>query len=251
MSRRHILNLTSRKKKDNMISIAVGGSPGAISVATNYTAIFCPTARPLSTVANGTKDQESDRTQSETYARGVKERVNLAISGGNCWRWRRIGFSVKGFFDLFVSLQTAAYARSLTLGQVRPTNVDFSASADYTAFLGYLFDGTQNVDWFDIYNAKVDTDRVKLHYDKTYTFNPGNASGMTKVIKHWHPLNSSLHYGDDENGISESTIANASLGRHGMGDYFIVDFIQRATGAVGDGSAFIYDAETTYYWHER
>ena len=97
-SRRRILNITSVKKRDNMLCmVATPGQArpniGPITTQSGFASLFIPTARWL---APANDMGQSMRQRETTYAVGYKERLQIDISGGGVWKWRRVVFAYKG-----------------------------------------------------------------------------------------------------------------------------------------------------------
>lgn len=262
MSKKRILNITTEKKQDNMLQV-VPNDPtnpaGAFTIGdytvgagtTAHTFLFCPTARLIN---NEATNDTSARTRPDTFARGYKEVTTFRIGGPSPWRMRRIVFSLKGFPftltaasnlftpDFYIKFNTAiGYTRLMS--DLTPTSFGPNPVSNQ------IFKGTQNVDWFSPFNAKVDTQRITVHSDRTMNFNPPNQGGQTRVVKNWYPMNKTLMYNDVEDGPVEGSTAFATQSKVGMGDVFIFDILQATTS---DGTSSIaINNEGTYYWHER
>lgn len=107
MSRKRVLNISSRKKQDNMLPYATnpdgsGGVPASFGVPGNNGGCFvwCATARDRSSNL-GDPTATSVRETDVIYARGLKERIRLTSNSARSWRWRRICFTAKGVEQLF------------------------------------------------------------------------------------------------------------------------------------------------------
>jgi len=96
----------------------------------------------------------------------------------------------------------------------------------------------------------VDTRRVDLKFDKVYRISSGNANGVFRERKLWHPMNKNLVYDDDESGAGENGGTFSVNDKRGMGDYFIVDIFQPGTGATATDYLQVTSA-TSLYWHEK
>lgn len=136
------------------------------------------------------------------------------------------------------------YTRAWINAQV---NNDTAALAN---FQGILFQGKQNVDWSDFNNAKVDTTRVDLKYDKTRIIQSGNDTGVFKKYPHWFPMNKNLVYDDDEAGDTKESSNFSVTDKRGMGDYIIFDIFSSHAAATGSDILRV-QSESTLYWHER
>lgn len=268
MSVRRILNHTSRKKQNSITqwvpntngSPAAAGTVSDIAMSANQGTnvhMFCPTFNPMDAGNNSGSISfavsDSSRQAQTAYLRGYKETTTIRLTGGTPWRRRRIVFSAKGLPARLLSADTtfvSAYYSLIqnTLGVVRQTTP--LGTTQVQAIQTFLFKGTANLDWFSPFNAKLDTQFFKIHSDRTLSFNPGNSTGQTKLVKQWIPMNHNMVYDDDENGDSSiPTSGFANQGRSGMGDVYIVDFYQSTLTTASDG--LVVNNEGTLYWHEK
>lgn len=219
--------------------------PGPLTINGNQPMmlLWCATARDR--VSNVGRDNASSVRESDlVYMRGLKEKINIVTTTQASWHWRRICFTAKGVNQFL----TAVDALETSAGWVRLlTNINNTTSGNN--ILGYVFKGTQGVDWYDAFTAKVDTNRVSIKYDQTRNFSSGNAQGRYFKHKNWFPMNQNLMYSNDEAGESESNDNHSTLGRAGMGDYYVLDFITCATGQSAD--TMLFTPEATLYWHEK
>lgn len=269
MTKRRILDTTSRKKRDTMAPYydTYGSSPltglggytanGTGGGSQPYTGLlWLCTARDNTLSSGGSLSNINDiaaRTATACYMRGLKENIEISTSSGAPWQWRRICFS---FRDPSVVLSGSGIPPYLetsggfTRLLANFTNTDSAGVSTHGALTRLLFKGQQNVDWNDIRTAPVDSARVDLKYDKTHIVSSGNANGRVKLYKMWHPMNKTLVYDDDENG--EATNPNVySVGdKRGMGDYYVIDFLQAGMGATNSDS-LNFNPTSTLYWHER
>jgi len=242
-SRKRILNIASTKKRDNMVfydpvtpantKLEINGrAQGNISVF-----MFCATAREVN--SNGSMIP-SERSASTVFWKGISERVALTVASGVSWKWRRLVFSAKGLRIDSASVETSP------AGWVRPWN----AYAD-TMTLARLFQGNSGVDFTNYMLAKPNRDLLTVMYDKTRVLRSGNASPHEHEIKMWHPLNKTMNYDDDENGVTVPGSANryAAVSNHGLGDVYIMDFFDCVDGVEADKITI--RSATTAYWHEK
>lgn len=251
MARRRILNISSTKKQDNMLSVtatSTGGTPtpGPLIIPGNVPVqlVWCATARDRASTL-GSDTVSSVRERDVCYMRGLKERISVVTNNGAAWKWRRICFTAKGLNANFGagvdSLETSAGWVRLVANQNNTTMGNF--------LLQYMFKGAQGVDWADAFTAKVDTNRISVKYDKLFRLSSGNSQGKYFDRKFWHSMNHNLVYSNDEAGESEGNDNHSTLGRAGMGDYYVVDFIVCSTNQSGD--TLTMNPEATLYWHER
>lgn len=252
MSRRRILNITTKKKQDTMVPV-VPSTPMATSVvASNRTIngtnpevmVWIATARDKA-LSGEDQQAESRRTAQTCYMRGLKERVTLVTNSGASWKWRRICFTAKGLgsleTDAVLSVETSSsWARLLNV---------VSATTLWLELSRIMFKGTAGTDYLSTLDAKVDTQRITVKYDKTVTLNSGNASGKIATFNLWHPMNKNLVYADRELAESDVSVSRSSTGKAGMGDYYVVDFFACAESTSVNTLTFA--PNTTLYWHEK
>lgn len=266
MSRKRLLNMTSRKKQDTMApytNVTPGsangntnyGTGGAVLEGTTlYVMPFCATARP-GTGSNGVQGSPLDnamRTSTTCFMRGLKENIEVITNNGRAWQWRRICFTLRGEF-LTGAVSTGYRLDTLTgNGNVRLLNSwgNGFTDAHLASLADILFKGTQLTDWTDPFTAPVDTKRVGLKYDRTRIIQSGNEQGVLRKFKIWHPMNKNLVYADEENGDDEITNKYSVDAKPGMGDYFVVDIIKAGLGGTTtDRMAFT--PQASLYWHEK
>lgn len=262
MPRRRILNVTSKKFQDTMLSVTnvdeanpSGGGPEIAQpkdmvggTGTFYSSIWIPTARPAqeNTAIKGAPLSPM-RQSSTIFARGVKETILLETSTPRPWRWRRICFWLKG--DIIADNPDPATSQffrfNSTLGMVRLSN---AIGSGFPA--EYMFKGTNQIDWTDVFTAPIDTTHIQPVYDKTMTLRSGSTAGMSQTIKLWHPMNKNIVYDDEERGFTTAPSPLAAQGRRGAGDYYIYDVFQVATGST-DQDILRFQPNATFYWHEK
>lgn len=263
MSRKSLLNITSRKKQDTMLvvtnttaSTPVGGPQYLTQTATlvgglTYVIPWIATARDntLSPGSGGTISDKDTRTAMTCYMRGLKERIQIQTNSGMPWQWRRICFTVKGdgltqriesAYRLFYE-DSAGWRR--LVNNIRSSNMN-------AALNDVLFQGTDGKDWNNYFNAKVDRTRVTVRYDKTTSIRSGNAEGMMREYQRWHPMNHNLVYDDEEDGGGIKEQYFSTTGKAGMGDYYVVDFISAGSDAT-TADVLTFNPQATLYWHEK
>lgn len=268
-SRRRILNVTSVKKRDNMLSaVFMPGTSrptlGAITATSGgFRSLFCPTARQL---APGVDAGMSMRQSQTTYAVGYKERLQVDVSGGGVWKWRRIVFAYKGGNALWRGTDTEDWTEPFFSKSVKsepndptPLAPDMArviavpTNKQHLAIRDLLWDGSEGLDWASEFTAKVDTKRVRLLSDKTYSFNPGNESGTSRSYNLWYPLRKNIVYDDTEIGGNAFGVGSVTSvqSKLGLGDVYIYDIVENMVKSKDTGEAFRFSPEGTYYWHER
>lgn len=268
MTNKRILNVTSRKKRDTMLSWtkksdstsnvigpyimdSLPGNGGGTNVF-----LWMPTFRDIEKGLSGAPATISDtatRTATTCYMRGLKENIEIQTSSGMAWQWRRICFTSKDPSSVYgsqisVALDTsngyARYVRQLA-------SADVNDSAALEILRGIVFRGVLGRDWSSYITAPADNTRVTVKYDRTMTFQSGNQTGVVRKIKMWHPMNSNLVYDDDENGGSSSYLNGFSTGgKAGMGNYFVMDIFMPGIGATSTDK-LSFDPQATLYWHEK
>lgn len=231
-------------------SVLVGGG------ASPYCFLFCATARSNETQAlpgsGGTKYDLASRTATSCYMVGLKEAIDVQVSNGVPWQWRRICFTYKGGSTLANHItgpsDSFAPAVETTSGYTRVVNS--LGVADQTSFFSLLFSGAQAVDWIDPFAAKVDNKRVSLKYDKTYTVTSNNEEGVIRKYNRWHQMRHNIEYDDDESGGTMQANEYSVESKVGMGDYWVLDLIRPRSGTTSADQMSI-NFESTLYWHER
>jgi len=270
LTRKRILNITSKKKKDTMLPWT--GEQDASVVGTNgprtftasdgpVTLLWCPTKRQrLTSDAPGSVPNVADdstRTSSTCFYRGLKEKYIISTDGSSAWRWRRICFTFKsdafthlpnelpGIYSTVLSnLTSNGYARSLNaFNEAEPRQQDMLNRIN-----AYVFQGTQFTDWSTSFTAKTDPDRISVKYDRTFTIQSGNDSGVIKDFNFWHPMNRNLHYDEDEIGGTTQNGDLSALIPRSMGDYYVMDIV---TCNDSNAERLLMQPTATLYWHER
>jgi len=208
----------------------------------------------------GTVQQEAQRTATTCFMRGLSENIRVQTSSGLPWFHRRICFTVKGVSPFVIRanadtspppnpatpyLDTTAGMQRLWLNMTI-NNMQNTINERESV----LFMGANGVDWNDILTAKVDTRRVSLKFDKTWTLRSGNANGTVYERKLWHPMNHNLVYGDDQSGVGEVTDYLSTDSKAGMGDYYVYDIITPGQGGSAADLALL-QSTSTLYWHEK
>lgn len=272
-TRKKLLNITSEKKRDKMLtwtnttaanpvgSTTYASTPAILKGASGlnvYCFPFCATARDntigtdATTGRAGNKYDTSTRTSSSPYMVGLKENIEIQVPDGMPWQWRRICFTYKGGETMAGALpasnQGYAPAREISVGWVRILNS--LGAVDQATFFGVIFQGVNIVDWADPMTAKLDNERITVKYDKTCTIASGNEEGVIRQYKKWHGMRKTLQYYDDEQGGTVIPSFFSTLGNSGMGDYWVVDLFKPRMGASASNN-LSFNCESTLYWHER
>lgn len=257
MTRRRILNVTSTKKRDNVLSLPIDddatqdgvlGTPYTMSGDNNYGFLWSPSAR-----VNRVELNEVSRNLTETYVPGFKERIEFETSTGAAWQWRRIIFAIKGD-DIRQGFPIGTlYNQDNTSGVQRAiwNFLGSSAAAEpaRASVEGPLFRGTSGTDWTDRMIAKVDNTRVTLLSDTNRKLISHNDNGRHFTSSRWTRVAKRIVYDEDETGQNKSLEAWSTLGKPGLGDIYIYDAFRCAAGTEADLLSFA--PQCTYYWHER
>lgn len=264
MSKRSVLNVTSKKKRNGMLTITTSGSngtpitpavgPAFVNAVDGGVFLWCATAQSSATA---TVQENAARTSDVCYMKGLSEHVRIQTSSGLPWFHRRICFSYRGAvfrngLDPSPVNTVSAYYDDGARGVARWAQNSANNNTPQTlqAWFGILFKGVENIDWTDRIIAPVDTTRVDLKMDKTWTIQSGNANGIVRERKLWHPMNKNLYYDDDESGDNEVASYFSVVDKRGMGDYYIIDIIQGGTGGTTTDKLQV-TYNSTLYWHEK
>lgn len=209
--------------------------------------------------ARGTVSTPAQRSATSCYMRGLNEHLRIQTSSGIPWFHRRICFTYKGArpFTAFltetpVSAQPPVPYLESSAGMQRLFFNQTINGSPLTLAERYavLFKGEANLDWNDVLIAQIDTSRVTLKFDKTWTIKSGNANGTVAERKLWHPMNKTLVYDDDESGASEAASYMSVGSKAGMGDYYVLDIIVPGEGGTSTDFMSI-TSSSTLYWHEK
>lgn len=264
MSKRAILNATSRKKQDNMqiftnVTTATpqGGttyaSTAAVLTATQqYIFPWVCTARDLSRdsgLSRGLVSDQATRTAQTCFMRGLSENIEISTNDGMPWQWRRVCFTLKG--PAFTGNTTTGYAfwTQNSSGYTRTVNTAYGNT--YVGLIqSIIFKGAAGVDWSNLMTAPTDNTTVSIKYDKTVTIAAGNEEGTIRNYRRWHPMNKNLVYNDDEQGGGEVSSVFSTPGKPGMGDYYVIDIFQPRAGGTSS-SQLRFEPSARLYWHEK
>lgn len=234
----------------NVPAIVVGGQDANNAAAF----LWCATARDNTTSSasgKGTQFDQSTRTSSSPYMIGLKEAIEIQVSTGMPWQWRRICFTAKGNLG-FTQSTSFALSTETSNGYVRLLNQvpgDVGGGQQYILF-ERLFRGQNTSDWNDVMTAKVDNTRVTLKYDQTCSLASGNEDGFIRKYNRWHDMHKTLVYNDDELGGAVNPQSFSTAGKAGMGDYYVLDLFRARQGATASDQ-LSFRPESILYWHEK
>lgn len=163
--------------------------------------------------------------------------------------WRRICFKFKGDdLTAYVDHNFTWWRATATQGVVRNLTSAYASPSALGAIKQFVFEGTEQYDWVDMFNAKTDSKRISVCYDRTKTFNAGNATGVIRNMKLWHPMNKNIEYDDEEDAGEVVTQPYSVKSKSGMGDYYVIDFF-KGIGTATDLLSLSIEAKL--YWHEK
>lgn len=278
MTRKRILSLTSRKKRNTMLTYSNSTSAGAqgtvaqqpLTVAGGTTdsailawVMFRPTAMDLFDPSQtpGSIINTAQRTATTCYMRGLSENIRIETSSGNPWFHRRICFCAKNpvFYAASASDPSGTERSAIASGALETSSgwVRLAANMQLDTLTNTLaaqrniiFKGEQGIDWDDAITAPLDTTRIDVKYDRTRVYKSGNERGILREIKMFHPMNKNVVYDDDERGAGTRSLDISVDDKRGMGNYHVLDlFSQGSSAAAADRLRVRYTS--SMYWHEK
>lgn len=217
--------------------------------------LFCPTARLAQTSPSvaGTVFEQATRTATSCYMKGYKDSIELQVTDGLPWQWRRIVFTVKGLVPALGQVPGQYETDVLTSnGQTRVVNQvpGTGSTGSRNILYGVVFKGSLGNDWTDPLIAPVDRTRVTILSDAIKTISSGNEDGCIRKYTRYIKMEKTLVYNDDEIGGEESESRYSVLGKQGMGDCYILDIFRPRTGSATSNQLSL-SITGTLYWHER
>jgi len=270
-SRKRILNISSLKKRDNLLTAyrsvpndaVTAPSFNIAAIGQNPTVfVFSPTMRYGSQLTDKF-EQTNTRGSSDVFIRGFKERLRFVTSDGNPWVWRRICFSYYDAEDDFQYFDTS----DDTVKQYPPFNYNttrgyerlwmriggVATTIQEDAIRGKLYDhlfrGKKGFDWDNELTAPTDPQAVKIWYDKTTIIRSGNETSVMKFTPRWHGIGKRLIYSDRDAGGDQDASYKSETSRVSMGDYIIMDMF--VSSPVDENVLLSIGSDATFYWHER
>lgn len=273
-SKRKMIDMMSVKKKDTMMSqAAVGINPnpnstvvsGGLLITDTTTSTYhagihmtlqIPSYRFL--VANNSAFK-SFRTSTRPFIKGLFEQYQIAAADASVWEHRRIVWSSKDVYSATVAANIGAMSAQGDAVSYRVfRDMSGVTSGNYTDLQTRLYDvvfqGIDSVDWRTPFLAKVDRSRVNLLSDTKYQISTNNAVPRTKYKKFWTPINRTIQYDDEENGLNVSPSPISVSSKSGMGNIFVLDLFQcvNKDPATTAGNAVLQvSSSQTLYWHEK
>jgi len=271
-SRKSLADRMSHKKRDIMVSAAGPGlnpSPGTqvvvnqnlvINITTNNSAAdgihmtgYIPSARSLSP---NNYAYSAIRTATRTYVKGISEMYHFVPSDASAWEWRRIVVAQKYLFGQSRTAMTdiaAQFGTGTTYRYFKDLTGDASGSytAIWDAVQDVLFAGVKTVDWQDPMTAPVDRARVTLLSDKRRMITSNNDAPRPRMVKTYVPINKTIQYDDEENGVLISPTRFSVDNNIGLGDIFVFDMFTVRAPVNAVSSQLQIRSTMTYYWHEK
>lgn len=271
LTRRKLLNITSQKKRDNMLQVwqpsllpgdRTRDQAGPISITAqagpNWIFLWHASARTNQNVPGvyGTKNDVSTRTAQTAYIRGLLETYHFEGQDSKPFIHRRIVFTHYGtelqrdrnsaeqgrYFD---NLDIYGVTRATTVVQ---NGADTVGNWPRRNLVELVFAGEEDIDWFDLTTAKTDTRRVRVLSDRRRAIHAPNDQGILRANKTWLPVNKSLIYNDEENAGGRNMSHYSADTRRSIGDIYVMDVIQLPTNF---DSTLTMNVQSTLYWHER
>ena len=237
---------------DDGLTIGEPGDPIAMVGNEIYGFLFAASARDWQDY-----DTVYGRRRSTVFARGYREKSIMEVTNGTGWLWRRIVFATKSqllhdaFPDGTLSLELSQHGWVRTLYNFLGGGVNQTAAKDVLENM--LFKGEAGADWVDRFSASVDRNRVQVISDKVRQLRGGNAAGRFHNAKNWYPVNRTIRYDEDENGLLSGGYKNknrwSTTGAEGVGDIYVYDIFS-AAGADAT-STLNWEPQGGWFWHER
>lgn len=263
-----IKDITSRKKRDTMISYApttatvlpVRGQsynqrPGFTD--SPHFNLWCASYRGLKEA-----DFDSTRTAQRVFLKGLSETYRVEIQNGP-WQFRRIVFATKDRYvggDTFSATFNTDNISGLNTANNRIIGQGAAAGQPKIALLAapttqidiqdIVFKGLRGVDWTNVFLAPVDRTRVKLISDQKFRISSGNDSGAAKVKKFYTPINKMMTYDDEEVGLGQVG-SGWSSDSQGIGNIYVMDVFWNEVGGDQTDDTMTWNTNATLFWHEH
>jgi len=215
---------------------------------------YCPTYRFLKP---NNASYVSQRTASTVWLKGISETIGFTPNDGSTWIWRRY---ILRFKDRYTSTSFLGnYGAETTSGQntnrkfrnfaVASSVADYNTEYDRMQEQNYL--GVKTTDWSNQMTAKLDNTKFDILYDKTTHLASGNQAGRPRRLRRYHPLNCSLRYDDEENGIDIQVSPVSVTNKLGKGNIYIFDLFTCPAPISATTSSLSFGSTMTMYWHEK
>lgn len=200
----------------------------------------------------------SQRTSSRLWLKGISETLSFIPNDGSTWIWRRYILQAKNTYSAdstqngligAESLSGATTTRKWRNYAVASTDTGINAAYDLMQEQNYM--GVKTTDWSNQMNAKLDSTKFDVLYDKTTHLRSGNQAGAPRRLRRYHPLNCSIVYDDEENGLSISPSPTSVQSKLGKGNIFIFDLFTCPAPISATTSQLAMGSNCTLYWHEK
>lgn len=252
MTRRRILNVSTRKKTDTMLT-GIGAPDTGIPLTQSLMNAANPTQYFISCMtfmARAPGAEDHTRRSNQIFYKGWVDNYRIYIGGGAGWVWRRIVFSSTE------RIEEAELPANITNGYMRGLNkANLPDNPPPDEWLEQLFVGRRTLDWTDVMTAAIDRQRTTVHSDILRRMNPGNDSGKEVSSRLWTPVGRNLRYDDDEyaDEVKPPAAQDSSpwVSRKGgsPGNVYVVDFFDSMAEDAAESLAL--RIESKRYWHER
>lgn len=267
-----MINMLAKKKRDSTLSTAGTGNNPAPTAAVDvrpirmlpstvsayhagiHVLVFSPTFRWLQP---NNADYVAQRTTTRPFYKGFAETFDVTTNDGSMWIWRRIAFSTKdvALIPLLVRANIAAQATSSSSTNRPMRDLSGEGTGNYqqglTNMYALIFKGIDQTDWVNPMTATTDNSRCNIISDKKYRIRSGNAAGVSRIVRTYIPLNKTLVYDDEENGVGMTSSSQTVTSKAGMGDMFVADFFSCEAPVDPAGSVLSVSSSSTTYWHEK
>lgn len=214
---------------------------------------YCPTYRYLNP---SNAAYSALRTSTSPYYIGLSEKFNFQPSDNSVWMWRRIIVAVKENIGLDVQMKANGAQDSVNAVTTRPFhNLGITSSVQswqdmYDEVQANLFKGIKTTDWSDQMIAKVDNTVFTVFCDKTRRIASGNDVSAPRYMKHYQPINRTVVYRDEENGVSVTPYPTSVQSKPGVGNIYVFDLFQAPVPKTTT-SSLTFSCTSTTYWHEK
>lgn len=199
------------------------------------------------------------RTSTRPFIKGLFEEYQLVPTDASVWEHRRVVWASKDVYNAAVAANIGAMSAQGDQNSHRVfRDMSGVTTGNYTDLQTRLYDvvfqGVDTVDWRTPMLAKLDRTRINVLSDKKYQISTGNNVPRTKFRKFWTPINRTIQYDDEENGLNVSPSPISVSSKSGMGNIYVMDLFQclNKDPATAAGSSLLQISSTqTLYWHEK
>lgn len=200
----------------------------------------------------------SQRTSSRLWLKGISETLSFIPNDGSTWIWRRYILRVKNQFSDDAITNSLIGAESTTGANTTRKWRNYAVAssqetinATYDRIQEQVYMGVKTTDWSNQMNAKLDNTKFDVIYDKTTHLRSGNQAGAPRRIRRYHPLNCSIQYDDEENGLSITPSPTSVNSKLGKGNIFIFDLFTCPAPINATTTQLAMGSNCTLYWHEK